>query len=275
MPTAFHAVWGRGNPRIGFLGEYDALPRLSQKAVPHIEKRGESENGHGCGHNLLGVGSMAAAISLRYAMERENRKGRVEFFGCPAEETMTGKIRMVADGAFDGLDAALTWHPAYFNGVMEESLLAMKSMRYTFSGLSSHAASAPERGKSALDAVELMNVGVNYLREHVTDDVRIHYTITDGGGEPNIVPARAQSLYYVRAAKRRTVEETVARIGEIAEGAALMTGASCYSEPLQGCSQFLHNGVLEELLYDCLLDTPLQAWTPEDRDFASRLVESL
>ncbi len=275
LQTAFRAVWGKGEPSIAFLGEYDALSGLSQKPLPYIEKNNSSENGHGCGHNLLGVGTLGAALALKHVIEQENIEGSVFFYGCPAEETMTGKILMEADGVFDDLDLALSWHPSTENRVMENDFLAMKTLRYTFNGISAHAAASPEKGRSALDAVELMNVGVNYLREHVPDDVRIHYSITDGGTEPNIVPPLAKSLYYIRALKWKTVEEVVYRINKIAEGAALMTETDNQIEQLTDCRQFIHNSCLERLLHDCMLETPAQRWSSEDIDFGKRIGKTL
>ena len=275
MPTAFRAEWGESGPRIAFLGEYDALPGLSQKTVPYQEKTGTTESGHGCGHNLLGVGSLGAALALKNAVEKGELEARIYYFGCPAEETMTGKILMEADGAFDQLDAAFSWHPSTDNMVMENDFLAMKTLEYSFDGVSAHAAAAPEKGRSALDAVELMNVGVNYLREHITDDVRIHYTISDAGGAPNIVPPKAKSLYYVRARKWRTVVEVVERINDIARGAAMMSGTSCNIVNLTDCKQTLHNPSMEKILHECMSNTGAQEWSESDLEFAEEIGKTL
>jgi len=271
METAFSAKYGNGHPVIGVLGEYDALPKLSQKTVTHQEAVQEGAPGHGCGHNLLGAGSLGAAMAIKAAMEENGDKGTVIFFGCPAEEIMVGKIRMAAAGCFDGLDAAITWHPGSVSAAMNIAMLAMNTARFTFSGKSSHAAAAPELGRSALDAVELMNVGVNYLREHVPNSVRIHYTITDGGGEPNVVPPTAQSWYFVRAPKRYEVDETFERICDIARGAALMTGTKAEINLETGCWDLLHNDTMLELMDQCLRSVDAPEWTPEEKKYADEI----
>lgn len=268
MPTAFRATWGSGKPVLGFLGEYDALPGLSQTADCHRKAVVEGGSGHGCGHNLLGTGAMAAVLALKQHMEETKSSGILIFYGCPAEETMTGKIRMAAAGAFRELDVALTWHPWQFNGVLAMNMQAMNTVRFTFHGVSSHAAASPEMGRSALDAVELMNVGVNYLREHITDDVRIHYTITNGGGQPNLVPSLAQSWYYIRAKNRTVVDNTFDRICDIARGAALMTGTTVEIQLETGCWDILPNYPLYELLHCCMEEIPLPGWSEENREFA-------
>ena len=268
MPTAFSGSWGSGGPVIGYLGEYDALAGLSQKAAPVREALEPGGCGHGCGHNLLGVGALGGALALKQRMQELGLPGTVKFFGCPAEETMTGKIRMAAAGCFDGLDAALTWHPWQTNCVMDQPFLAMNTAKFSFRGISSHASASPELGRSALDAVELMNVGVNYLREHVSSDVRIHYSITNGGGEPNLVHPFAQSYYYVRAPKRQMVDEVFRRIVAIARGAAQMTETKAEIELLSGCWHILPNRPLNELLYRCMTEIACPVWTAEEEDFA-------
>lgn len=268
MPTAFAACWGSGKPVIGFLGEYDALAGLSQKPAPRREALVAGGCGHGCGHNLLGVGALGAALSLRQRLQELGLPGTVKFYGCPAEETMTGKIRMAAAGCFDGLDAALTWHPWQVNCVVDQPFLAMNTAKFSFHGISSHASASPELGRSALDAVELMNVGVNYLREHVPTDVRIHYSITSGGGEPNLVHAYAQSYYYIRAPRRETVDEVFRRIVAIARGAAQMTETKAEIELLSGCWHILPNKPLNELLYRCMTELPCPLWNQEEEEFA-------
>lgn len=268
MPTAFRARWGSGKPILGFLGEYDALPGLSQAADCRRKPVVEGGNGHGCGHNLLGTGAMAAVLALQQYMKEKRVSGTLVFYGCPAEETMTGKIRMAAAGAFRELDVALTFHPWQFNGVLAMNMQAMNTARFTFHGEPSHAAAAPELGRSALDAVELMNVGANYLREHITDDVRIHYTITNGGGQPNLVPPLAQSWYYVRAKDRAKVDSVFDRLCDIARGAALMTGTTTEIRLETGCWDMLPNRPLCELLYSCMEAIPLPEWSAKDREFA-------
>jgi aminobenzoyl-glutamate utilization protein B len=224
MPTAFVATYGSGKPVIGILGEYDALPGLSQRPVPKKETLKEAAPGHGCGHNLLGTGAAGAAMAAKDVMDRSRVPGTIRYFGCPAEETLVGKVFMVKAGLFNDVDAALTWHPWCANTVWLDSTLAMNSVKFKFHGVAAHAAASPEAGRSALDAVELMNVGINYLREHIVQDARIHYIITHGGEAPNIVPDFAEVWCYIRAPKWSDVEAVYNRICNIAKGAALMTG---------------------------------------------------
>ncbi|MDF2936651.1 MAG: aminobenzoyl-glutamate utilization protein [Paenibacillaceae bacterium] len=229
LPTAFMASYSNspdGGPVIALLGEYDALPGLSQcdgLTVRQAVERGG--NGHGCGHHLLGTGSLAAAVILKAVMEKEGLAGTIRYYGCPAEEGGSGKTFLVREKAFQGVDAALTWHPGYGNAVVSHTSSANYQVRYRFSGISSHAAASPHTGRSALDAVELMNVGANYLREHVGKDVQFHYAVTDTGGfSPNVVQATAEVVYLIRAPDVRQVEEVYTRINDTAKGAALMTG---------------------------------------------------
>ncbi|MDO4800123.1 MAG: amidohydrolase [Bacillota bacterium] len=248
-PTSFVAEYGSGRPILGITGEYDALPKQSQKRAPKHEPDKTSEDaGHGCGHNLLGVAGAGAAVALRDIYDREGLTGTLRFYGCAAEETLAGKGMMAREGVFDDLDACLTWHPSFLNSLWNCSFLAMNSLKFRFKGIPAHAAAAPEAGRSALDAVELMNVGANFMREHVTDPVRIHYTITNGGGLPNTVPADAEVWYYVRAPKRTEVRETTARLVKIAQGAALMTETEMSYELLAGCYDVIPNQVLGELM---------------------------
>lgn len=193
MDTAFNAEYGSGEPVIGFMGEYDALDGQSQKVSAEKEPVTAGAAGHGCGHNLLGAGSLGAALGLKELMESEGIKGIVRYYGCPAEELLSGKVRMAAAGAFEDLTCAFSWHPFDINAPFYAGANAVANVNFRFKGIASHAAQAPQNGRSALDAVELMNVGANYLREHVIDSVRIHYIITEGGERPNIVPASAAS----------------------------------------------------------------------------------
>lgn len=275
MPTAFRAVWGSGKPVIGYLGEFDALPDLSQQAVPERVSADGRKNGHGCGHNLLGTAALGASLALKSEMEAARLPGTVVFWGCPAEETMTGKLFMARDGCFDTLDAALSWHPGDVNKVIEQTFLAMNTAAFTFTGLSAHAAMAPEQGRSALDAMELMNVGANYLREHVPSDVRFHYSVTDGGGQPNVVPDHAQSLYYVRAAKRETVDAVFDRIVKTAKGAAMMTETGVDVKILTGCWHTLNNDTLMNLLHECMLAVSTPEWNGTEHEFAQKLAAPL
>jgi len=199
MPSAFVATYGSGKPVIGIMGELDALPGLSQKAVPWREPIVEGGPGHGCGHHGYATAALGGALAAKAAMEEENLPGTIKCFGCPAEETLVGKVFMVRDGVFDGVDACLGHHPGSMNTARLGSGNAMNSVKFEFFGVAAHAAGSPHRGRSALDAVELMNIGVNYLREHIVQEARIHYVIEDGGHEPNVVPAYARSWYYIRA----------------------------------------------------------------------------
>jgi aminobenzoyl-glutamate utilization protein B len=202
LPTAFMAEWGSGAPVIGYLGEYDALPGLSQKSQSGQDPVVPEGPGHGCGHNLLGTAALAAATALKAWLEETGQSGTVRYYGCPAEETITGKVYMARAGVFDDLDAALTWHPGGVNTVQCGSSLAVDNLKFRFHGQTAHAAAQPEMGRSALDAVELMNIGANFLREHVIETARIHYVITNGGGAPNVVPDEAEVWYFVRAPRR-------------------------------------------------------------------------
>src|SRR5699024_434969 len=202
IETAFIASYGCGKPEIGFLGEFDALSGLSQKPNETSYQPFNHDIGHGCGHNLLGTGSFAAACAVKNYLKEHNLAGTVTFFGCPGEEGGSGKTFMVREGVFDDVDAAITWHPSPTNAIMNLTSLANYQVSFRFHGKSAHAANSPHLGRSALDALELMNVGVNYLREHVTSDVRFHYAVTHTGGiSPNVVQADAEVLYLIRARK--------------------------------------------------------------------------
>ncbi|RMF85210.1 MAG: amidohydrolase [Nitrospinota bacterium] len=214
MPTAFVATWGTGKPVIGIMAEYDALPQCG----PPV-----GENGHGCGHNLFGTASTYAAIATKMLLEQEKLPGTIRLFGTPAEETLVGKVYMARDGVFHGVDAMLTWHPGSKTQATNGSSAAMDSLVFEFFGKTAHAASDPWNGRSALDAVEVMNYAVNMLREHVIESARIHYVITDGGKAPNVVPAYARSWYFVRGPSRSVVNELVERVKRCAEAGALAT----------------------------------------------------
>ena len=271
VPTAIKASWGSGHPVIGFLGEYDALPGMSNEVCAQPKPIPGQAYGQGCGHNLLGVGCVAAVIGLKAEMEASGLPGTVIYFGCPAEEVLTGKAFMARGGAFDELDASIAWHPDRNNLVQIGRNAALNSVKFHFTGKSAHAGGDPHNGRSALDAVELMNSGANYLREHVTDDVRIHYIITDGGMAPNIVPEKASSYYFIRAMTREAVVDTYNRILKIAEGAALMTETKVEVEFLGGCYQRLTNMVMSNLLNDCLKEAPADPFTDEEKAFAHEL----
>ena len=247
IPTAFIARYGSGSPVIGLLAEYDALPGMSQDTVAYKKPLVDGGSGHGCGHNLLGTGSVAGAVAISKWLA-QGHEGTVVLFGCPAEEGGGGKAYMAREGCFDGVDAILDWHPDICNLVNVESGLANVQMRFTFHGISSHASSAPEKGRSALDAVETFNYMINLMREHVPDGTRIHYVITDGGKAPNVVPERAQVLYYFRNKSRAVVEDLKERALKAAEGAALGTGTKMEFEVVSGNFERLYNEKLSSIL---------------------------
>ncbi|WP_312131374.1 M20 family metallopeptidase [Diaphorobacter nitroreducens] len=253
IPTAFMAEWGDEGPVIAFLGEYDALSGMNQQSgalvcTPSVDSPGLA--GHGCGHHLLGTSAHFAAIALQAHLQATGAKARVRFYGCPAEEGGSGKTFMAREGAFDDVDAALTWHPASFTGVFSQSTLANIQARFIFHGKASHAAHSPHLGRSALDAVELMNVGVNYLREHMPSDARVHYAVTDSGGlSPNVVQARAEVLYLIRAARNHEAAELYERVQNVARGAALMTDCRVEIVFDKACSNLLQNTTLNQVLY--------------------------
>jgi len=258
VPTAFIAEFGEGKPVLGILGEYDALPGLSQKISAEREEMEGTSNGHGCGHNLLGTGGVGAITALKKVMEKENFKGTIRYYGCPAEETLAGKVFMAKEGVFDDLDSCISWHPASMNVVWGCRFLAVNSMKFRFKGIPAHAALVPHAGRSALDAVELMNVGANYLREHVIDKARIHYVITNGGMAPNVVPEDAEVWYYVRAPRRKDVIEISDRLYKIAEGAALMTETTMKYELVAGCYDVVPNRVLSDIMHKNMLETGVE-----------------
>ena len=254
LPTAFMAEWGQGGPVIGLLGEFDALGGLSQKVSAVKEPVIKDAPGHGCGHNLLGVACLLAACAVKEALESENIKGTVRYYGCPGEEQLTGKGKMAALGYFDGTDVSLTWHPNDFSYVTDATMTAVFSAKFKFTGRSSHAGASPEAGRSALDAVELMNVGSNYLREHTVDQDRLHYAITNGGQAPNIVPAEAEVWYFARAPHDRELASLWQRLNKVAAGAAMMTETEVALEKLGGCYNTLPNKLLNQVLTENLFD---------------------
>ena len=272
MATAFAARWGEGKPVISFLAEYDALEELSQKAgVAHREAATEGAPGHGCGHNLLGVGAAGAALALKEELESSNQQGTVILYGCPAEETFIGKAYMAKSGVFDEADVAITWHPDRVNMVVDEVWQAVSVAKFNFKGITSHAATEPEKGRSALDAVELMNVGVNYLREHVIDQARMHYAITHGGGIPNTVPEKAQVWYYVRAPRWQQVKEVYDRVVKVANGAAMMTETELDIDFITASPDILPNDVLSQLMSDCMQELPPIEFTESDYNFSREI----
>lgn len=273
IPTAFIAEAGSEGPVIGFLGEYDALPQLSQEADATARApRVAAGNGHGCGHNLLGGATLLAALAVKDWLQSTGRTGRVRYYGCPAEEGGAGKVFMTRAGAFDGLDAALTWHPASILAIDAMATLATIHVRFTFSGVAAHAAAAPHLGRSALDAVTLMNVAANYLREHIPSDARLHYAIHDtGGAAPNVVQARAEVVYQLRSPELTVVQSIMERLRKIAEGAAMMTGTSMAYRIERAMSNMRPNNVLSELMYARMQALGPTPFDEADRAFAARM----
>ena len=277
METAFMAAWGSGAPVVGFLGEYDALYGLSQEAGT-VEKKPITEGGtgHGCGHHALGTGSLAAALALKDYMISRGLSGTVRYYGCPAEEGGCGKVYLARAGLFRDADAVFTWHPFTTSTVMTFNVLATMSAYFKFHGKSSHAAGAPHMGRSALDAVELMNVGVNFLREHVESDVRLHYAITDTGGKsPNVVQSEAAVLHQIRAPRIAQVREVFERVKKIAQGAALMTETEVEIVFDKASSDLLHNNTLESLVHETFLQIGQVPIDEEDIDYARRIRRTL
>lgn len=271
MPTAIRAVWGKGHPVIGFLGEYDALPGLSQKVSTEKEPVKAGAPGQGCGHNLLGTACVGAALGMKAELEATGKEGTVVFYGCPAEEVLTGKAFMAREGAFTDLDAAFSWHGSTTNNVNLGTMTGLNSAVFHFHGITAHAGGDPYNGRSALDAVELMNVGANYLREHVTSDVRIHYVIKEGGTAPNIVPDNASVWYYVRALSREAVEDTYRRLVLVAEGAAHMTETKLEIEFMGGCYNTLNPVMLSNMTHEVMEQIEKPQWTDEEKAFAEVL----
>ncbi len=276
MPSAFMGTWsnGEGGPTIGILGELDALAGISQKPVPYKEPVKEGAPGHGCGHNIYGAGAVAAGIALKVAMEEHKIPGTIKVYGCPAEETLVGKVWMVKHGLFDGVDAVLAHHPGSSNTAGTGSSNAMNSFKVHFYGRTAHSAGDPENGISALDAVELMSNGVNYLREHVTEKTRVHYIHEEAGGQPNVVPAYARTWYYNRAPERAQVNETYDWIMDIVKGANLMARTTSKVEFLTGCYNKLPNGTLAKLVVEQMREIGAPKFSEEDHAFAEKMSEN-
>lgn len=276
IETAFSGRFGHGKPVIGILGEFDALSGLSQKEkITEKIPVEEGAPGHGCGHNLLGAASVGAAVAVKEYLEKNGKEGTVVFFGCPGEEGGSGKSFMARDGVFDELDCAVSWHPDNLNRVWCDSSLANYQVIYRFYGTAAHAAACPELGRSALDAVELMNTGVQYLREHVIQEARIHYAITNTGGySPNVVQPFAEVMYLMRAPKLNQVGEIYERINDIAKGAALMTGTRMEIQFVKACSNIVCNTTLSEVLQKNLEEVEREPYTPEEIKFAESLIET-
>lgn len=275
IPTAFMASYGSGTPVIGVLAEFDALPGVSQEAVPMKKARAGSEAGHACGHHLFGAGSTAAAIAVKDWMQKNKVQGTIRLYGTPAEEGGAGKVYMVREGLFDDVDAVLHWHPGDRNSADAASSLSNKSAKFRFYGTASHAAGSPWNGRSALDAVESMNYMVNQMREHVLPESRMHYVITRGGEAPNVVPAFAEVFYYTRHPDMAEVKALFERVVKCAEGAALGTGTTMEYEVIHGLYNVLPNETLSKMMYNNLKAVGGVTYTEEETTFASEIVTTL
>ncbi|MGR7719990.1 M20 family metallopeptidase [Klebsiella aerogenes] len=277
IPNAFIASYGEGKPVIALLGEFDALAGLSQQAhSAEPTSATPGENGHGCGHNLLGTAAFAAAVAAKQWLQQHGGSGTLRFYGCPGEEGGSGKTFMVREGLFDDIDAALTWHPEAWAGMFSTSTLANIQAAWRFTGTAAHAANSPHLGRSALDAVTLMTTGSNFLNEHIIEKARVHYAITDTGGvSPNVVQAQAEVLYLIRAPEMADVQQIFARIEKIAQGAALMTETSVSCRFEKACSSYLPNRTLEAAMYQAVCHYGTPQWSNEERAFAADIRATL
>ena len=274
-PTAFVATYGDGSPVIGILGEFDALPGLSQNAVPDRSPVAAAAPGHGCGHNLLGSGAALAAVALKEYMEKNHVPGTLRYYGTPAEESGDGKVYMVRAGLFRDVDVVLHWHPADRNSVINGGALAITSAKFLFHGVAAHAAFAPERGRSALDAVMLMGTGVEFMREHVPSNTRIHYTVSNGGAAPNIVPDTAELFLFARSPSLDTLDGIWGRILKIGQGAALMTETTLEVKILGSDNNIVANDALAKVAQKNLEEVGGFRYTAEEDHFAGELQKSL
>lgn len=277
MKNAFVATYGSGKPVIGILAEYDALGNLSQKAdCGQHDPLVKGGNGHGCGHNLLGTGSLAGAVGIKEYMKRHELQGTIQLFGCPAEESGYGKAFMARDGVFSDLDVALSWHPMDINSAWAQSSLAVFQVYYHFKGTAAHAAAAPEQGRSALDAAELMNIGVQFLREHMIDAARVHYAFIDAGGESaNVVQPTATLYYFIRAPKVEQAQEIYERVNKIAKGAAMMTETQVEIDFDSACANYVPNRAVTTDLYENLKEYGSLDLTKADEEYAQRYYDTL
>ena len=274
IPTAFVATYGSGTPVIAILAEYDALPGLSQDNSPTKTAIASKSSAHACGHHLFGTGSVAAGIAIKQLMEAGKIKGTIKLFGCPAEEGGSGKVYMVKEGLFNNVDVALHWHPSDNNSVTYSSALANKSAKFRFNGIASHASASPEQGRSALDGIEAMNNMVNMMREHIPQETRIHYVITNGGKAPNVVPEFAEVYYYVRNPERALAVSIFDRVVKAAEGAGLGTETRMDYEIIGGTHDLLINKTLAVNMQTNLEKVGGVMYTQEDNQFAETLQKS-
>ena len=275
MPTAFVAEFGSGQPVIAILAEMDALPGVSQAAVPDRSPLKGRISGHACGHHLFGAGSTSAAIAVKHWLQTQRRSGTIRLYGTPAEEGGAGKAYMVRAGLFNDVDVALHWHAGDQNIVTNEPTLSNKSAKFRFTGIAAHAAGAPERGRSALDGVEAMNFMANLMREHVPQDARIHYIITRGGDAPNVVPESAEVFYYVRHRNPLVMSEMFDRIVKTSEAAAIGTGTSVTHEVIHGAYSLLPNDTLASVVDDHLRKVGGVTYDANEQTFAEKLYTTL
>jgi aminobenzoyl-glutamate utilization protein B len=274
-PTGFVATFGQGQPVIGIMGEFDALPGLSQAATPNRSPVVADGPGHACGHNLLGAGAALAAVALKEYMERNHVAGTLRYYGTPAEEGGDGKVYMIRAGLFRDLDVILHWHPGDENYVFNGGMLAMYTARFQFHGIAAHAAAGPERGRSALDAVMLMGNGLEFLREHIPSNSRVHYIITNGGAAPNVVPDTAEMYLYARNPSAAVLNNVWSRILKISQGAALMTETTLDVKEIGGDTNVVPNEVLAKVAQRNLEEVGGFAYTPEEKEFAAEMQKSL
>jgi aminobenzoyl-glutamate utilization protein B len=274
-PTAFIATYGQGRPIVGILGEFDALPGLSQAAAPDRSPVVAAGPGHGCGHNLLGAGAALAAVALKEYMETHRVTGTLRYYGTPAEEGGDGKVYMVRAGLFRDVDVVLHWHPADRNAVANGGALAITSAKFLFHGVAAHAAFAPERGRSALDAVMLMGTGIEYMREHVPSNTRIHYIVSNGGAAPNIVPDTAELFLYARSPSLDTLDGIWNRIVKVGQGAAMMTETTLEVKILGSDNNIVANDALAKVAQKNLEEVGGFRYTAEEEHFAGALQKSL
>lgn len=276
IPTAFQASFGKGKPHLGILAEYDGLDGMSQEPCM-AEKRPipGQEKCHGCGHNLFAAGSVAAALAVKAAIEQTG-KGTVTLFGCPAEEGGGGKVFLARDGAFADVDAIVSWHPESMYMVRTRPALANVKVRYDFEGIAAHAGANPEKGRSALDAAELMNMGVNFLREHMDSTSRVHYAFLDAGGiAPNMVQSHASLIYMIRAVDAASVRELHARVDRIAQGAAMMTDTTVTARVTSGYANLITIPTLQAVANEAMHAIPVPVPTDEEREFGKKLQETM
>jgi len=274
-PTGFIATYGKGRPVVAILGEFDALPGLSQAAAPDRSPVKAGAPGHGCGHNLLGAGAALAAVALKQYMEANHVAGTLRYYGTPAEEGGDGKVYMIRAGLFRDVDVVLHWHPASSNAVMNGGALALTSAKFLFHGVAAHAAFAPERGRSALDAVMLMGTGIEFMREHIPSNARVHYIVSNGGAAPNVVPDTAELFLYARSPSLATLDGIWARIEKIGQGAALMTETTLDIKILGSSNNIVANDALATIAQANLEEIGGYRYTAEEKHFAQALQKSL